>query len=188
VNRIFPPFAAFALCFMGATLILGLSLGDVRNPDDRTTQRWATVHRLSGVAAALVVVLVDSVVITYFVGTSRWCKEVVDTYRLDQNFTRRMTQIKRRTFPISVMSMLAVVGVVALGGAADPAASMQLQPFGGLTWATLHLLGATAGLIFIAYASVMQWNQIVANRVVIDDVMAAVHAVRKARGLDLAQV
>ena len=29
------------------------------------------------------VVLVESVVVTYFIGTSRWCKEVVETYRLD---------------------------------------------------------------------------------------------------------
>ena len=43
----------------------------------------ATIHRLTGMAAALGVVFVESVVVTYFIGTSRWCKEVSETYQLD---------------------------------------------------------------------------------------------------------
>jgi hypothetical protein len=42
--------------------------------------RW---HFLTGLMAALAVVLVESVVVTYFIGTSRWCKEVVETYNLN---------------------------------------------------------------------------------------------------------
>src|SRR4051812_48988881 len=32
-----------------------------------------TVHMLLGAAAALVTVLVNSITVTYFIGTSRWC-------------------------------------------------------------------------------------------------------------------
>src|SRR5687767_12650005 len=39
-------------------------------------------HMLLGIAAALMTLLVCSVSITYFVGTSRWFKEVTETYRL----------------------------------------------------------------------------------------------------------
>lgn len=170
---------------MAATLLLGLSLGDVRNPADEATQRWATVHRLSGVAAGLFVVLVDSIVITYFVGTSRWCKEVVETYGLDRGFIVRSNRLKRRTFPISTLSMLAVVGVVALGGAADPAASVQLKPLGGLTWANIHLLGAIAGLALVGLGFAIQRNNMEANHHVIGEVMEAVRKVRQDRGLEV---
>src|SRR5262245_53532612 len=39
-----------------------------------------TLHMLLGCAAALVTLLVNSITITYFIGTSRWCKEVCETY------------------------------------------------------------------------------------------------------------
>ena len=43
-------------------------------------------HMLLGIGAALMTLLVCSVSITYFVGTSRWFKEVVETYRLDRRY------------------------------------------------------------------------------------------------------
>ena len=59
-----------------------------------------------GLGSALVVVFVNSIVVTYFIGTSRWCKEVVETYSLDRGLLRRSVILKRRTFPWAVMAML----------------------------------------------------------------------------------
>jgi hypothetical protein len=183
--RIFGVLATFAVIFVAATLVLGLTLGDVRNPDDTATQRWATVHRLSGVAAALAVMFANGVVVTYFVGTSRWCREVCDAYGLGTDFVRESNAIKRRTFPLAVFNMLMIVGVVALGGAADPGASLQLKPLGSLTWANIHLIGALLGLTFLVGASLKQWINIQAHHEVIERVMAAVKEMRIARGLDV---
>ena len=60
-------------------------MGDLyaRPEPTRETLQWATMHRLTGLAAALAVVFVESVVVTYFIGTSRWCKEVVETYQFE---------------------------------------------------------------------------------------------------------
>lgn len=185
MNRIFSILASFALLFLIATMVLGLTLGDLRNPDDHVAQRWGTVHRLSGVAAALAAMFVNGIVATYFVGTSRWCREVSETYGLDMQFVRRSNLLKRRTFPVTVMSMLAIVGIVALGGAADPGATRQLEPLPGLTWAQLHLFGAMLGIAFVAFVFFLQWNNIQANRQVIDDVMAEVRAIRTAKGLEV---
>ena len=184
MTRIFAVLAAFATVLMAATLVLGLSLGDVANPEKIEVQRWATVHRLSGVAAALVVVLVNSIAVTYFVGTSRWCREVVETYSLSPELMRRSQLLKRRTFPWAVISMLVVVGVVALGGAADPAASLQLQPVAGMTWANWHLIGAMAGLAVIVLSFVLQRSNIEANHEVITDIVEQVKRIRDQRGLD----
>jgi uncharacterized membrane protein len=79
----------------------------------QTTRHWATIHRLTGVAAALGVVFVHSLIVTYFIGTTRWCREVVETYRLDTGLVRASNQLKRRTFPWALAGMLAVVGIIA---------------------------------------------------------------------------
>ena len=185
MNRIFLILASFALVFMIATMVLGLSLGDLRNPNDTITERWGTVHRLSGVAAALSAMFVNGIVATYFVGTSRWCREVSETYSLNRQFIIRSNTLKRRTFPITVMSMLAIVAIVALGGAADPGATRQLEPIQGVTWAQLHLLGAMSGIAFVALVFFLQWNNIQSNRQVIDEVMAEVKRIRLEKGLEV---
>jgi hypothetical protein len=185
VNRIFPVLALFAVFFMAATLLLGLNIGELNIHATPETLVRARVHRLCGIAAALAIVLADSIVVTYFIGTSRWCKEVSDAYKLDAQYVRRSTALKRRTFPVAVLSMLAVVGVAALGGAADPAAAMRLPPLGGVTWSQLHLAGALLGLAFIAYAFYLQWESIAANRGVISDILAEVARIRREKGLEV---
>jgi hypothetical protein len=81
--------------------------------------------------------------------------------------------------------MLVIVGVVALGGAADPGASLQLEPLGPLTWPILHLLAALAALALLSYTSFLQWLNIQANHEVIEQIMAEVRRVRTERGLDV---
>ena len=73
---------------------------------------WQTFHFLLGLLAALVVVLVNSISLTYFIGTSRWCKEVVETYSLDPQLTERSRRIKRKNFPWSFSGILLVLTVV----------------------------------------------------------------------------
>src|SRR4051812_14846090 len=45
-------------------------------------RRNLTFHFYIGIASSLLAILVCSICVTYFIGTSRWCKEVVETYRL----------------------------------------------------------------------------------------------------------
>lgn len=185
MNRIFPFLAAFALLFMGVNLVLGLSLGDLRDPTDRLTQQMATVHRLAGAAAALVVVLVNSIAATYFIGTSRWCKEVVEAYSLDPAPARQAAQSKRRAFPFAVMGMLTVVGIAALGAAGDPGATRQLEPIAGVTWAALHLTAALLGMALIAWAYFKQWLCMIEQREAIAAIMRQVRQARLDRGLEV---
>ncbi len=103
--RIFTTLAMFSLVMMIAALVLGLYLGDIHGVHDPNTLRSAMVHRLLGMGAALAVVLVDSIVITYFIGTSRWCKEVVETYQLDEGLISRSVGLKRKSFPWSLLSI-----------------------------------------------------------------------------------
>src|SRR5690242_16402093 len=110
--RIFTTLAITAVLLMATTLCLGLFVGDLHDgTPSADTLRWAFVHRMMGIGSALVVVLVNSIVMTYFIGTSRWCKEVSETYGLDPKYVRRSTELKRSTFPWAFLSMLVVVGV-----------------------------------------------------------------------------
>jgi len=179
VTRIFTILAWLAILLVAANLILGLTLGDLRQLDP-VVLRWATVHRLAGVFAALAVVFVNSIVVTYFIGTSRWAKEVVETYALDSEFIRRTTALKRRTFPWATLSMLVIVGVIALGGAADPGSQL-----GSEAWVTPHLVGAIAGLAFIAWAALVEWNNIYQNQQAIHDILAEVRRIRQERGWEV---
>src|SRR3954469_24792000 len=101
MTRIFLTLASLSIILLVAAMVMGLSMGDLyeRPVPSRETLHWATLHRLTGVAAALMVVFVESVVVTYFICTSRWCKEVVETYQLDPTIIQSSNKLKRRTFP-----------------------------------------------------------------------------------------
>jgi len=182
MTRIFLSLASLSLILLVIAMMLGLTMGDLYaqpapNPE---TLHWATMHRLTGIAAALAVVFVESVVVTYFIGTSRWCKEVVDTYQLDREPVLASNRLKRRTFPWALAGMLGVVTVIALGGAADPA---SLQP-NTKAWANWHLIGAFSGIGLVAWTYLVAWNNILANHAIITGLVEEVRRLRKERGLD----
>lgn len=181
MEKMFAWVALFAVALMAATAGLGLWIGDLHGQTDQAVLRWGTVHRLSGVLAALVVVLVNSMSVTYFIGTGRWCREVVETYGLPTSFITRSKQIKRASFPFALIGMLSVVAIVALGGAADPAAGRQ----GSEAWVTPHLLGGIglAGLIAACFQA--QRSRIRQQQGLIGDVLAAVREIRRSRGLEV---
>jgi hypothetical protein len=181
MTRIFLTLASLSIILLVAAMMLGLSMGDLYEQPVPTheTLHWATLHRLTGVAAALMVVFVESVVVTYFIGTSRWCKEVVETYQLDRAPVLASNRLKRRTFPWALAGMLGVVTVIALGGAADPA---SLQP-NTKAWANWHLIGAFSGIGLVAWTYLVSWNNILANHAIITGLVAEVARIRKDRGL-----
>lgn len=181
MERVYSRAAMFAVALMIATALLGLWIGDLHGQTDQSVLRWGTVHRLSGIFSALMVVLVNSMAVTYFIGTGRWCREVVETYGLSAAITERAKAIKRAAFPRSVLGMLAVVGIVALGGAADPATGRP----GTQDWVTPHLVGAMALAALIAWCFQSQLPRIRRQQVLIEEVLGEVREIRRARGLDV---
>ncbi|MEX2141565.1 MAG: hypothetical protein WD894_20030 [Pirellulales bacterium] len=185
--RIFLTLAVFSLVCVAAALLLGIQVGDlhgVLDPSTPTAVRAdtierASVHRRAGVAAAIVVIFANSLAVTYFIGTSRWCKEVVASYSLDSKLLRRSMALKRRTFPWAVSSMLVIVAVVALGASADPGTGMENTA----DWVLPHVLGSLAALAFLVLSFFVQGSNIRAHYEVIKDIMTEVRRVREARGL-----
>lgn len=144
-------------------------------------QRYG-LHSLCGIAASLVTVLVNSITVTYFVGTSRWCREVVETYHLDPELVRRSQQLKRQTFPWALGGMLTVLAIVSFGAASDPGANFE----GGAQWVTPHMVTAILGTGLITWSFLVQVGKIGANYEIIETILAEVRQIRADRGLDQA--
>ncbi|MFO0906084.1 MAG: hypothetical protein U0939_23960 [Pirellulales bacterium] len=141
------------------------------------------LHWLFGLSAALVTVLVNSVTVTYFIGTSRWCKEVCDAYSLNVELAARCARLKKRTFPWCLTAILVVLGIVALGAASEPGNSLVHD---SASWVQFHFLAALGGLALIAFAFLVQANSLLANYRLIQEIMDQVRQIRTDRGLETA--
>lgn len=180
MSTVFSRAALFAVALLLATAGLGLWIGDLHGQTDRAVLRLGTVHRLSGILSALMVVLVNSMSVTYFIGTGRWCREVAETYRLPADLVERSKRLKRAAFPWAVLGMGAVVAAVALGGAADPASGRP----GTENWVSLHLVGSLVCVAIIGWCFQAQVGVIRGQQQLIDDVLEQVGEIRRSRGLD----
>ena len=143
------------------------------------SDRRLSIHLLLGVAATLTIVFVDSVVITYFIGTSRWCREVTEAYALDPTLLCKSQRLKRRSFPWALLGSLTALAISALGAAADPGTFAAHTAY----WVTPHFCAALIGLGLVAWSFWMLWMNITANQEVISQIMAHVRQVRMDRGL-----
>jgi hypothetical protein len=141
----------------------------------------ARLHMLVAILASLVAVLVNSISVTYFIGTSRWCKEVVDTYELDNSLAAESTRLKRLSFPWSLSGILLVLTIVALGAASDPG---TLRATTG-NWVLPHFTAALGGGALILLSFVMQANFIRRNSQIVERILSQVRTIRLQRGLDV---
>jgi len=141
---------------------------------------WFRVHLLLGVGTSLTVILVNCIAVTYFIGTGRWCREVVETYRLDPALAAKSQKLKRRSFPWAALGIASALVISALGAAADPGTLRSTTD----VWATPHLVAAFAGFLVIAWAFFIQWANIGENHAVIEEIVARVGEVRREQGLE----
>lgn len=142
-------------------------------------QRRFAIHFQLGLASSLAVVLINSLSVTYLIGTSRWVKEVCEAYGLDDGFHEQSSQLKRKTFPWSIMGVLSILAIVALGAAADPG---TLRATTG-QWVKPHLVIAVMGTCLIVYAIFVQGVNLQRNADIINRVVDEVRRERQRRGL-----
>lgn len=128
------------------------------------------IHVWLGIIAALVSLLVNSVSITYFIGTSRWCSEVVDAYDLEPDLAEQSRRLKRRAFPWALLGILLTLGIASLGAAADPYSSTASPS----AWVTAHWMLAMGGTMAIAAAFAMQVMAVSTNYRIIDTILRRV--------------
>lgn len=141
-------------------------------------RRQKETHFWVGLIAALVTILLNSVSVTYFIGTTRWCQEVIETYKLDDDLGRRSRAIKRRAFPWALGGSLLMITLVALGAASDP--SGYLRERSG-DWVLLHGMLGILTVAFCGWSFLVQVGQIGANYDVIEAILQEVEKIRQGR-------
>lgn len=130
-----------------------------------------TLHIWVGIVTALLTLLVNAVAITYFIGTARWCREVVETFDLDRNLAFESLQRKRRVFVLGFLSMLVILAIVFCGALADPTRSLQPDTTALAKWRFAHFTVAVLGSAWIILAYGIQIRHIAANSSVIATIM-----------------
>jgi hypothetical protein len=140
------------------------------------------IHMLLGVATALVALLVNCISVTYFVGTSKWCGEVSAAYGLDDAKALESQRLKRKNFPWAVIGSLTVLGIVVLGGMADPDGMMRQD---AVNYVNFHLVASFVGIAIIGWSFLKQAHFVASNFLLIQDILDQVKAIRLAKGLDV---
>jgi hypothetical protein len=143
-------------------------------------QPLMTRHMLLGILAALMTLLACSVSITYFVGTSRWFKEVVDTYKLDHSYVSLSQQTKRQSFRWSVIGAISILIVVGLGAASEPTWANAQHSQG---YVLPHYFAALGAIVLLMISFTAQYISLAANATLIESVMSDVRRIRQKRGL-----
>lgn len=142
----------------------------------QTPRGRMTLHMLLGAGAAMLAILVNSITVTYFIGTSRWCKEVCETYRLPAELAERSTRLKRSTFPWALAGIVTLILLVGLGAAADPSGANHQH---SASYVLIHYVAAMIGLVIVGGSFIVQISRIAANYAVIEEILAAVRQVRE---------
>ena len=135
------------------------------------------LHIWLGITAVLVTLLVNSISVTYFIGTNRWSQEVVAAFDLPDELAKRSQTLKRRAFPWSLLGILLILVIAGLGAAADPA---TLNP-DAADWVEYHWGIAMLGVVLIAASFCFQVTTIGQNFELIQEIMAAAEGERERR-------
>lgn len=151
-------------------------------------RRRMSLHFFLGVGSSLLAILVCSITVTYFVGVSRWCKEVAEAYKLDRGLIDDSQRLKRQAFPWAVCGMLTMVAIVFFGGGSDPTIDLNLGADARRSlFKQLHYWSALGGVAFLALSFWKQGEKIAANYAIVARVLAGVQRARAAKSLPVEQ-
>jgi hypothetical protein len=133
------------------------------------------IHFCLGLFTAISILLVHSIVFTYFLGTGRWVKEVGIAYQLPDGILPKLTrELKRSAYPAALFAMLIGIATAAAG------AGRQLEEW---HW-SIHLTLAIVTLLVNLWAFVVEYRCVSVNAGVIDAVLDEVDRIRAQRGLN----
>ncbi|MFM1802826.1 MAG: hypothetical protein RJA81_2178 [Planctomycetota bacterium] len=112
MNRIFLSLAATNFSLLIASYVLGII--SVSQWPGRHDQALG-VHFLIALATVMFSLLVHSIVYTYFLGTNRWVREVVEIYKMPGDVLARSKSLKRKAFKWEFRAMTVVAIAAWLG-------------------------------------------------------------------------
>jgi hypothetical protein len=132
------------------------------------------IHFLLGLFAVSFALFVHCLVFIYFLGTGRFVKEVARAYRIpDDPLPKQTRELKRATFPASLLAAVVTIAAAVAGGAAQ---------FRAWPW-QVHLSLGMVAVVVNAWAAVIEVRSVQVNLEVLDEVMREVDRIRAEAGL-----
>jgi hypothetical protein len=175
--RIFLSVAVTNLLLLVAACLSGWAYQSVRaaGPEQLAAAVQAYhVHFVLGLVTVLVNLALHCLIFIYFLGTGRLVKEIALAYKMpDEPWPKLTRELKRKTFPPSLIAMLLGVPTAATGLGAELAG-----------WPPLIHFGFTAVLVGVnLWACVVEYRAVRTNARVLDEVYREVDRIRAAHGL-----
>lgn len=162
--------------FLAVALMLTIGAGfwSFFTPGPSADKDAFLVHFVLGLSTSIIILFVHCLVFIYFLGTGRWVKEVTLAYRMpDEPWHKLTRELKRKTFPPALFSMLIGIAAAAAGAGA------QLQAWPWYVHMTLGLLT----LVINLWAFRIELRNVTINAGIIEEVMKEVDRIRLASGL-----
>jgi hypothetical protein len=182
VKHIFLTLTVVSTLLLLASFGLGLEIGDPHSLAP-LTRKLLSYHLLISVAALIFAALVHAVLLTYFMGTSRWLEEARQAYKFDIRWSEENRQLKYRTIPVMAVCLLVLIANIPLGALAVDRAAWALPGIGSISPSHVHLVFSLLTLVVNLAVNAMEYRAIRRNGELIADVLGEVRRIREARGL-----
>ncbi len=182
MKHIFLTLAAVGAVLLLAALVLGFEIGDPRSVAP-LTRKMLSYHLLISVAALIFAALVHAVLLTYFMGTSRWIEEARQAYKFDTRWSEENRRLKYRTIPVMAVCLLLLIGNIPFGAMAADSAGWILPVVGAVSPSRVHLVFALLTTAINLAVNAIEYRAIRRNGELIADVLSEVHRIREAHGL-----
>jgi len=171
MHRIFLRLAVANGTLLVALFVMGLFASAEPRGQGHPPAVWHGTHVLLGVFATMFTLLVHSIVYTYFLGTNKWVKEVVEVYEMPEWVAAQSKANKKKAFRFEFYSMALIGAAAWLGAGAD---AQGLDP----TW---HLAATSTAVAFNFAAFFAEYAVIIAQARLLLEVKARADQQREAR-------
>lgn len=182
MTRIFLTLASLGGLLLVAAVVLGLSIDDPKVAT-ASVQAGVSAHFLTAVGGLVFSAMVHAIVLTYFMGTSRWIEETGNSYPLSPAPREESRRLKYRVMPAMAGCLVLLIITGATGAAADPASPYGAQGMFGLPSSTVHLLLAMTTVCVNFAVNYLEYLAIFENGRIVDQVLAEVRRIRLEKGL-----
>jgi hypothetical protein len=182
MKRIFLTLAIVSTALLAVAFVIGWKIGDPRSLSEGT-RRLMSYHLLLSVAALIFAALVHAVLLTYFMGTSRWMEETKLAYQLDPRWNDENRRLKYRTIPLMAACLLVLILNIPIGAIAVDRANWSLPGGIELSPQHLHLGFAILTILINLVVNAREYRSIERNGQLIREVMHEVRRIRQEHGL-----
>ena len=167
MKRIFLTLTVVSTLLLVTSFVLGCEIGDIRSVSP-STRKLLSYHLLISVAALIFAALVHAVLLTYFMGTSRWIEEARQAYKFDARWSDENRRLKYRAIPVMVLCLLLLISNI---------------PLGAVGSSSVHLLVAILTIVVNLAVNALEYAAIRRNGELIAAVVSEVRRIRETLGL-----